>query len=91
MGFDRFGELGWLDATTDEDGLGFIGSCDLRRLLGEWVWAWVFIILSGGDDELDPVGVSVTMGCGLGWAAVVVVIVVVVVAAVEPDSLGPDT
>lgn len=37
LGFDLLGVLGWLDATTDDDGLGLIGSCDLRLLLGDSV------------------------------------------------------
>ena len=35
FGLDRFGELGWLAATTEEEGWAAARSWDLRRLPGD--------------------------------------------------------
>lgn len=84
LGFDRFGELGWLNATTDEDGSIVIGSCDLRLLWGEGVWNSILEELFG--VELGSGALSGAAGCCLGW-----LVVFVIVEAVELDILGPDT
>lgn len=91
MGFGRFGELGWLDATTDEAGWPLMDSCDFRLLLGDSVWIWVLADLLG-EVEFGPEGVCGLLNCGLGSVAVAVAVEVGIAgAAVELDILGPDT